>query len=352
MTSALQSRRPLQAIIPLSLVGLALQWATWPVLKGMALQWEDSPDYSHGWLVPVLAILILWSRRSLTGDTTLATAGKLLIGLAVAGWMTGSIETREWVCAASVGSFVVGSAILIVEWAGQAQATPSWLGLVLLLVGAFLQLSGAYFYYEWFDRLAIVPLVAGCVLLICGRKIFWWALPAIAFLVFMVPLPYRLEIALRDPLKSIGTSISTYLLQTLGMPAFAEGFVISIGEAKIGVVEACSGLRMLTVFIALSAALVLIVDRPWWHKILLLFSALPIALLANILRITVTGMCYANGWDHLADFTFHDLAGWMMMPIGILLLLAELWFLDHLIVTEVDRPFVTGLTPAGATPAK
>lgn len=330
-------------IIPLMLTGLVLEWVEWPVLKGMAIQWDTSPDYSHGWLIPVLAVVILWSRRVASSDTSLAMIGKCLVGLSVVGWALGSVEYREWLSAGSVAALVAGVSILVVEWSGQTISRSSWLGLILLAIGGCLQLAGARYYFEWFERLAIVPLVMGCVLMICGRKTFWWSLPALAFLVFMIPLPYRLEIALRDPMKSLGTSISTYLMQTMGLPAYSEGFVIEINDARIGVVEACSGLRMLTVFIALSAALVVIVDRPVWHKALLLLGALPIALISNILRITVTGTCYAHGYDHLADLTFHDLAGWMMMPLGIVMLLAELWFLDHLVVTEVDRPMIAGL---------
>jgi exosortase len=323
--------------------GLVLLWAEWPVLKAMAIQWDRNPDYSHGWLVPLLSVVILWARRSATSDTSLAAIGKILVGASAVAWAMGSVEHREWLAAAAVAVFVAGVSILLVEWSGEKTPTSSWFGLVLLAAGGGLQIAGAYGYFEWFERLAIVPLVIGSVLMICGRRVFWWSLPATAFLVFMIPLPYTLEVALRDPLKGVGTTISTYIMQTLGMPAYAEGHVIAVGDARIGVVEACSGLRMLTVFIALSAALVVIVDRPLWHKGLLLLGALPIALIANILRITVTGSCYVQGWDHLADVTFHDLAGWMMMPLGIALLLIELWFLDRLVVTEVDRPVIAGL---------
>jgi exosortase len=342
----------LRLILPLATTGLVLLWAVWPILKGMAVQWETRPDYSHGWLVPLLAIVVLWSRRSSETDSTLATFGKILVGGAVVAWAMGSVEQREWQAAAAAAVFVVGSAVLFIEWAGSEKTSgPNWLGIGLLAAGGALQLCGAIYYFEWFERLAIVPLVMGAVLMVAGRKAFWWSLPATAFLVFMVPLPYRLEIALREPLKDLGTSTSTYLMQTLGMPAYAEGFVISVGEAKIGVVEACSGLRMLTVFLALSAALAVIVDRPAWQKWVLFFSAFPISLIANILRITATGTCYVNGWDRLAEVTFHDLAGWMMMPLGIVLLLAELWILDRLVVTEVDRPMAVGIG-ALASPAQ
>jgi exosortase len=316
----------------------------------MALQWDENPDYSHGWLVPLLGIAILWSRRSPSSDTLLATIGKCCVGVAAVVWAMGSIDRWEWLAAGAAAMFVIGASILIVEWAADAPLTPSLSGFLPLVFGGGLLLASTYYYLEWFERLAIVPLVFGVILLVCGRKVFWWSLPATAFLAFMIPLPYTLEVSLRDPLRTIGTSTSTYLMQMFGMAAYAEGHVIAIGEARIGVVEACSGLRMLTVFLALTGAVVLIIDRPWWHKCAMLLGALPIALIANIIRITITGICYVNGWEHLADLTLHDLAGWMMMPLGLVLLLTELWFLDRVIVTEVDRPLGAGLVPASPIP--
>src|SRR5262249_56384836 len=81
-----------------------------------------------------------------------------------------------------------------------------------------------------------------------------WALPAVAFLAFMIPLPYRLEVMVADPLQRLATTTSTFALQTLGLPALAEGKVILLNEVKIGIVEACSGLRMMMIFFAISTA--------------------------------------------------------------------------------------------------
>ena len=71
-----------------------------------------------------------------------------------------------------------------------------------------------------------------------------------------------LENALGPPLQWLATLASTFTLQTLGFMAFAEGNVIQLNDAKIGVVEACSGLSMVITFIALSVGMALVVDRP------------------------------------------------------------------------------------------
>ena len=146
----------------------------------------------------------------------------------------------------------------------------------------------------------------------------------------MIPLPYQLAVAMAGPLQHVATTASTYLLQTLGMPAIAEGNVILLNEASLGIVEACSGLRMLVVFFALSTAVALVARRPFWERVFLGFSAIPIALFTNVVRITATGVAYETVGGEAGHFIFHDLAGWLMMPLALALLGLELKFLTHL----------------------
>jgi exosortase len=159
----------------------------------------------------------------------------------------------------------------------------------------------------------------------------------------MIPLPFSIEVALQRPLRTFGTVTSTYIMQTIGLPALAEGNVIVVRDYRIGVEEACSGLRMLMIFFALSTAVALISERPLWERIVIVASAVPIALVTNIMRITVTGIFYLTGNEKLADLVFHDLAGWLMMPFALGLLWVELWVLSRLFVEEEQRPLVAGL---------
>src|SRR5581483_4191267 len=121
----------------------------------------------------------------------------------------------------------------------------SWAALPWLLAAAALRLAGAAFYVDWFDAVSLLPCLAGLCVLLGGPAALKWAGPSVAFLVFMLPLPYTAEVALARPLQSLATATSTYALQTLGVPALAEGNVIVIGQYRLGVVEACSGLGML-----------------------------------------------------------------------------------------------------------
>ncbi len=292
------SWRPL--VVPAAL-GVVLLWAFWPTLAELAHRWSHDSQYSHGYLVPLFAAVLLWMRRE----------------------MCPTFEPRF-----------------------------SWWGVGLLALGVALRFAGNYIFLDWLDAIALLPCLAGLAVLLGGRAALRWSWPTIAFLAFMVPLPYRLEIALAHPLQRVATQASSYCLQTLGLPAVDEGNVIYLNESRIGVVEACSGLSMLVIFFALSTALTFLVDRPWWQKVLLVVSAVPIALIANITRITVTGIMHETVGHELANLVFHDLAGWLMMPFALVMLWIELQILARLFV-EVGAPHSRcGLAAGRIVPAE
>jgi len=278
-------------LIAVGAITLGTLWSYWSTLAIMANKWAHDPQYSHGYLVPLFALALLWMRRDLLDTTKLK---------------------------------------------------PCWWGLPIVLVSIAIRLIAAQYYFEWFDFISLVPCIFGLCLLIGGWHAVRWAWPAIGFLLFMIPLPYSLEVMMRAPLRRVGTIVSTFLMQTLGLPALAEGFVIVVGDHDIGVAEACSGLRMLMIFFALSTAVALVSEKPLWEKIVIVLSAGPIALISNILRITVTGILYATVSSEIAELVFHDLAGWLMMPLGVALLWLELWLLSRIFVVEEERPLSVG----------
>jgi exosortase len=130
--------------------------------------------------------------------------------------------------------------------------------------------------------------------------------------------------------------MSTYTLQTLGCPASAEGNIILIDDIPLGVEEACSGLGMLMTFFALATALAMIVNAPLHDRLILIASAIPIAILANVVRISATGVAFhlAGKDSQLAQAIYHNLAGWLMMPLALLMLWLELKFLANVLVEQ------------------
>jgi exosortase len=264
------------------LLGGCLLWSLWPALAAMADRWSRDPRYAHGYFVPMFSLGLLWMRRA--------------------------------------------------RLRGAKPSESSTWGLAFLGLGAAFQLGGAYSWIGTLEGLALLPYLTGLALLIGGWRILDWAWPSIGFLAFMIPLPWRLENALGPPLQFLATTVSTYLLQTLGFMAFAEGNVIELNEARIGVVEACSGLSMLITFVALSTGAALVVKRPLLDRIVLIASSIPVALLANIIRITVTGILHDKVGGPLADTFYHSLAGWLMIPLALVLYWFEIWILARLLI--------------------
>jgi exosortase len=233
----------------------------------------------------------------------------------------------------------------------------NWWGGPLLGAGIALRLIGGYYCYDWVDAISLIPCLGGLILILGGGQAWRWSWPAIAFLTFMIPLPYRFSVMLAAPLQNFATVSSTFCLQTLGLPALAEGNVILLNEIEIGIVEACSGLRMLVIFFALSTGFALVVRRPLWEKVLIVASAVPIALVVNVIRITATGVLYQTVGSDWAHAVFHDLAGWLMMPLALGILGLELKLLKDLFLDPLPvdpARFTYGLRapqPAAGTKA-
>jgi exosortase len=131
--------------------------------------------------------------------------------------------------------------------------------------------------------------------------------------------------------------------------AFSEGNVIQLNEARIGVVEACSGLSMLITFIALSTGMAMVISRPLLDKIVLILSAIPVALVANIARITLTGILHEKVGGQVADHFYHDLAGWVMIPFALFLYWCIIWVFSRLLIEVEAAPVLSGMTAAQRT---
>jgi exosortase len=292
----------------LLIIFAVLGWVYWPTFRELYETWSTSPDYSHGFLVPFFAAYLLWRKKD-----------------------TPHVESKPWPI----------------------------LGFSLLTVAVVLRLLGAGTSFLPLEGLSFVFCLTALVMVLGGRSglVRYWA--PLVFLLFMLPLPYEASRLMGAELQRIATIVSTFMLQCLGQPAIAEGNRILIEDVQLNVVEACSGLRMLMTFIAFCVAAVMMMQRHWLVKGIVLGSAIPIALFTNILRITATGI--AHVWLHdsdrkasVMDF-IHDFNGWMMMPIGLTMLLAELWVLKHLLIERATvaqlRPTPTAkpLTPTNET---
>lgn len=208
-----------------------------------------------------------------------------------------------------------------------------WIGLAILVVSLLVRLYAAYFDMNPLDRLSYIGAMLGVCQMVGGYEMLRWAGPPIAFLVFMFPLPSKLENTVLLWLQSIAAWASTFILQLLGVPALRDGNNIAIDQVKMEVADACSGLRMGTIFGAMSVALAMIIDRPWWDRLTILVFAIPVALATNIIRIVVTGLLFMAFPDNEAIHTYtHNWAGLAMMPIALGFLWVEMTLLNMLTV--------------------
>ena len=222
----------------LAVIGAAA-WFFRPSFSVLLRAWQQ-PEYGHAYFVPVFAVFLLWHRRAMM-DTPPSHAGV-------------------------------------------------WWGLVCFLVWAPMRWTAVYFNYGALTEMSILPFLVGLTLLVGGWRALSWAWPAIAFVFFMIPLPGIVAEALSQPLQAVGTRVSVFIIQTLGIPAVAQGNVIVLTEKELGVVEACSGLRMMMLFFAICAGAALVIRKPLWERLVILFSAIPIAVLANVIRISLTAI--------------------------------------------------------------
>ena len=204
---------------------------------------------------------------------------------------------------------------------------------------------------EFADSLGLLACIVGGILLIWGQRLTMGIWPAILFLVFMFPLPFRVERMLSAPLQLYGAEQSAWYIQLFGIPAVAQGSMILMGDHRVGVAEACSGMRMLTVFIAISAATMVVTKRSVWEKLVILMSAIPIALICNIARIVATALGHHYFGQETADLIFHDLSGWLMMPSAMVLLYLLLKLLDWLFVPAPEaKDKLAIVKPTGGIP--
>jgi len=259
-----------QVLVSIGLLTAVVMFSYWPGLLNAKAAWNNA-QYSHGWLVPLFSVAILfWWRQPISAVT----------------------------------------------WSARVA------GMLLLIASVGLRLVMARYRIITIDMYTFVPAMAGVVLLGGGWSMFRWAAAPVAFLIFMYPLPDEATRYLLGPLQTLATAVSAFSIQTLGVDAIREGNRIIVGERHLGVVDACSGLRMLTIFIALSVAIVMVGEHDWLDSIVIVASATPIALFVNAVRITLTGVMYTIDAE-LADKLFHDWAGYFMMPMALALLFAE-----------------------------
>jgi len=222
------------------------------------------------------------------------------------------------------------------------QTKSNYLGLLFLICGiVFYPLNIVHFHYGYFRPLGMIATLGAIVLFWGGWRLVKYTWLPVGFLVFAVPLPARYYVSLTMPMRQLAATIATALFNLVDqMQATANGVVIDVIykgqrlEPALNVAEACSGMRLLMAFLALGVAMAYLHYRPIWQRIILLISTIPIAILCNIVRVTVTGFIYVLIHPKYAQGIYHDILGMAMLPLAFGLYGFLAWFMSSLFVEE------------------
>lgn len=268
------------------LIIAAFLWTYWQGLADLCLIWQRSDEYSSGLLVPFLAVYILWAKR---------------------------------------------------DKIAQAPIKPCPWGILAFLFAQAVRLFGLFFMYGSAERLSIILTIAALVLMLFGWEIFKKVATVLLYLCFMLPWPNRVQAAIALPMQRWATSSAVFCLEMLGCAVVREGNIIHMGQSTVAVAEACNGLRMVMAFFVITGLVVLLVDRAWWEKLIVLISSLPVALLCNTIRLTVTALAFTVISGEKWEDIFHDFGGYAMMPLALLFVVAELWLITKLTTVSKDK---------------
>jgi exosortase len=216
---------------------------------------------------------------------------------------------------------------------------PNYWGLLLLLCVILF-----YFFntvspsgYGYFRQISAVGALGAAVLFLGGRALLKYTWLPIAYLLFAIPIP-DLRLATIPMRQWAATAASTMLNLVPNLEATVNGVIIEIIykgkplEPGLDVAEACSGMRLLMAFFALGVAMAYLHYRPIWQRLVLLASTIPIAILCNIIRVTITGFIYVLISPEYAQGLYHDLLGMLMLPVAFGLYGLLAWFMSNLLV--------------------
>lgn len=253
----------------LAVLALLSVWLYGSTLTRLLTQWWRDPNFSHGIFVPLFSIFVVWQERSRLA---------------------------------------------------QLRLRPSWTGFVLLGPALFFLVVGQMGAELFLARSSLLLLIGGMVVLFFG----WATLRAVifpwAFLLLMIPIPNLLLNQITFPLQLFASRVSAAVLSVLGVPTLREGNILNLASMPLEVAEACSGIRSLMSLVTLAIIYGYLTEKRLWVRILLACASVPIAVVANSVRIIGTGLL-VQYWDpEMAEGYFHASWGWIIFVVSLVLL--------------------------------
>lgn len=271
------SRRPAPDVFrgielwQLALLAALCLWLYESTLRYLVIQWWKDPNFSHGFFVPLFSGFVLWQER-----------GRL----------------------------------------SRLVPSPSWSGLIVIVLSLFLLVIGRLGAELFLARSSMLLLAAGIVILFLGWSSLRAALFPWAFLFLMVPIPVIVFNQITFPLQLLASRVAAAVLPLLGVPILREGNVINLPAMALEVAEACSGIRSLMSLVTLAIIYGYLTEKRLWVRWVLALASVPIAVLANSVRIIGTGLL-VQYWDaEKAEGYFHASWGWIIFVVSLFMLYA------------------------------
>jgi exosortase len=273
-------------LIPLIASILLLILLYIPTFKELFLLWWNDPNYSHGFLIPIIAGYLIWNRTENLKQVNL--------------------KPSVWGLLMLLG------------------------GLLLLFAGKATEIAGGERGALFLKGLSLIIAFSGILLLLGGKDVLARFIFPLSYLVFMIPLPDALFSMVTIPLQSYATSVTTVALQWCSIPALQEGNLIHLPSLSLGVTEACSGIRSLLTLLAGATVLSHLAVHYWWQHLILIGSVIPITIVTNAFRVTGTGLLAYFFGEQAAQGFFHGFSGWTILIIASFLMCAEILLLVRL----------------------
>lgn len=248
--------------------GLSL-WIYFPTLRHLVGQWYRDPNFSHGFFVPLFSAFVIWQERHRF--------------------------TR-------------------------LPSRPSWWGLVLIALGLVVLVIGEAGAELFLARSSLLLLLAGGVILFLGWSTFRAIFFPWAFLLLMIPIPTIVFNQITFPLQLLASKVAAGALPLFGVPVLREGNVINLSSMALEVAEACSGIRSLMSLITLAIIYGYLMENRIWVRWVLALASIPIAVIANSIRIIGTGLLVQYWSAEKAEGYFHASWGWIIFVVSLLML--------------------------------
>lgn len=314
-------------------------------------------EWQHAVAVPLIGIYYLYIHRE---ELEKAKVEPLLVG----GFTKG-----RWIGALGLVLFgLFTSTVGPLVMPGQASILSSTIylfGILAVLVmalnwGLAMMVFGLLFFgygiypgqNDYFKDLGMVCTIFGATLTLCGWGVMRIAWFPIAFLICALPWPGLFYSWVALPLQELAAKVAAILLSMTGIDSYHSGSKIHIGNQTLNVAEACAGLKSLMTFVTVGAAVAFLSSRPLWQKLLMTFSAVPIAIFCNVLRVTVQGLLHHHAGPEWSENFAHQFVGMVMLVPAFFLILLFGWVLDQLFEEEVDEEVTKAATEAAMATAR